>query len=259
MEPRRPSAPGPRRERILSLASPLALLLLWELAVRAQLVDRRFIAAPSLILVEIWKMAASGELFRHLLVSLGRIAGGFLIGVAPAVLLGLWMGLSRPVRAVIDPLVAALYPIPKIAILPLVMVFLGIGEASKVAIVAIAAFFPVIINTYTGVVNVERIYLDVARSFGAGRGLIFRRVVFPGALPVIFAGVRLALGVCLIVIVSAEFVAAREGIGFLIWSSWETLVIEKMFVGLLVIAAIGTASTVLLREAQAWAIPWKAD
>ena len=247
------------RERLLSILSPLALLVLWEAVVQAGLVDRRFIAAPSRILVELGKMAASGELARHVLASLGRIAGGFLLGVVPGILLGLWMGLSRPVRAVIDPLISATYPIPKIAILPLIMVFLGIGEASKVAIVAIAAFFPVIVNTYTGVATLDRIYLDVARSFGASRRLVFRRVVFPGALPVIFAGIRLALGVCLIIIVSAEFVAAREGIGFLIWSSWETLVIEKMFVGLLVIAVIGTVFTLLLREVQTWAIPWKTD
>ncbi len=248
-----------RHERLLSIVSPLALLALWELVVQLSLVDRRFIAAPSLIGRELVAMALSGELTRHVLASLLRIAGGFVLGVVPAVLLGLWMGLSRPVRAVVDPLIAATYPIPKIAILPLVMVFLGIGEASKVAIVAIAAFFPVAINTYTGVATVDRIYLDVAQSFRATRALTFRRVVLPGALPVIFAGLRLALGVCLIVIVSAEFVAAREGIGFLIWSSWETLVIEKMFVGLLVIAVIGTVFTVILREIQAWAIPWKVD
>lgn len=247
------------RERLLSILSPLLLLAVWEISVRAGLVDRRFIAAPSIILIALWDMLVSGELMRHLGASLGRIAAGFAIGVVPAVLLGLWMGISRPVRAVVDPLIAAVYPIPKIAVLPLLMVFFGIGEGSKIAVVAISAFFPVIINTYAGVANVDRIYLDVARSFGAGRALVFRRVVFPGALPVIFAGIRLALGVCLIVIVSAEFVAARSGIGFLIWSSWETLLIDKMFVGLLVIAVIGTLVNILLREIQARAIPWQSE
>jgi ABC-type nitrate/sulfonate/bicarbonate transport system permease component len=247
------------RERLLSILSPLLLLAVWEVAVRAGLVDRRFIAAPSIILVALWDMLASGELARHVGISLWRIAAGFGIGVVPAVLLGLWMGLSRPVRAVIDPLIAAVYPIPKIAILPLLMVFFGIGESSKIAVVAISAFFPIVINTYAGVANIERVYLDVAQSFGASRALVFRRVVFPGALPVIFAGIRLALGVCLIVIVSAEFVAARSGIGFLIWSSWEMLLIDKMFVGLLVIAVIGTLLTILLREIQRWAIPWRSE
>lgn len=247
------------RERWLSVGSPLLLLVLWEISVQAGWLDRRFIAAPSLILGELWRMLASGELLRHLAASLGRIAAGFAIGVVPAILLGLWMGLSRPVRAIIDPLIGAIYPIPKIAILPLLMVLLGIGEASKIAVVAISVFFPVIVNTYAGVTTVERIYLDVAQSFGAGRALVFRRVVFPGALPVIFAGIRLALGVSLIVIVSAEFVAARDGIGFLIWSSWETLVIEKMFVGLLVISIIGTLLNVALKELQRWAIPWQTE
>jgi NitT/TauT family transport system permease protein len=247
------------RERWLSFGSPLLLLVLWEVAVQVGWLDPRFIAAPSLILVRLWNMVLSGELLRHLGASMWRIAAGFAIGVVPAILLGLWMGLSRPVRAIIDPLIGAIYPIPKIAILPLLMVLLGIGEASKIAVVAISAFFPVIVNTYTGVATVERIYLDVAHSFGASRALLFRRVVFPGALPVIFAGIRLALGVCLIVIVSAEFVAARDGIGFLIWSSWETLVIEKMFVGLLVISVIGTLMNVGLKELQGWAIPWQEE
>lgn len=247
------------RERVLSILSPLVLLAAWELSVRAGLVDRRFIPAPSIILIALWEMLASGELARHVGASLWRIIAGFTIGVVPAVLLGLWMGLSRPVRAVVDPLIAAVYPIPKIAILPLLMVFFGIGEASKIAVVAISAFFPILINTYTGVATVDRIYLDVAQSFGASRTLVFRRVVFPGALPVIFAGVRLALGVCLIVIVSAEFVAARSGIGFLIWSSWEILLIDKMFVGLLVIAAIGTLMNILLKEIQRRAIPWQPE
>ncbi len=245
------------RERLLSILSPLLLIAAWELTVRLGLVDGRFIAAPSLILVALWNMSVSGELARDVGVSLWRIAAGFAIGVVPAVLLGLWMGLSRSVRAVFDPLIAAVYPIPKIAILPLLMVFFGIGESSKIAVVAISAFFPVVINTYTGVANVDRVYLDVAQSFGASRALVFRRVVFPGALPVIFAGIRLALGVCLIVIVSAEFVAARSGIGFLIWSSWEMLLIDKMFVGLLVIAVIGTLLTIGLREIQRRAIPWR--
>ncbi len=247
------------RERWLSIGSPFVLLVLWEVSVQAGWLDRRFIAAPSLIVVKLWEMLASGELLRHLGASMWRIAAGFVIGVVPAILLGLWMGLSRPVRAIVDPLIGAIYPIPKIAILPLLMVLLGIGEASKVAVVAISAFFPVIVNTYAGVTTVERIYLDVARSFGASRALVFRRVVFPGALPVIFAGIRLALGVCLIVIVSAEFVAARDGIGFLIWSSWETLVIEKMFVGLLVISVIGTLLNIALKELQGWAIPWQTE
>ncbi len=247
------------RERWFSVASPLALLALWEASVRVGLLDRRFIAAPSLILAELWRMLLSGELVHHLGISMLRIAAGFVIGVIPAILLGLWMGLSRAVRAVVDPLVAAIYPVPKIAILPLLMVLLGIGEASKIAVVAISAFFPVLINTCMGVATVDRIYLDVAQSFGASRALVFRRVVFPGALPVIFAGVRLSLGVCLIVIVSAEFVAARSGIGFLIWSSWETLVIEKMFVGLLVISVIGTLMNVALKALHDWAIPWQSE
>jgi NitT/TauT family transport system permease protein len=247
------------QERLLAVGSPIALLVIWEVLVWAKAVDARFVPAPSTIFVAGWEMIRSGELWEHVGASLVRLVAGFFVGVVPGIALGLLMGLNRYVRAALDPLVAATYPIPKIAILPLLMLAFGIGEASKIAIIAIAVIYLALINTMLGVMTLDRIYFEVARNYGAPWRKLFTRVIIPGALPHIFAGLRLALGVSLIVIVGAEFVAAKSGIGFLIWTSWESLLIEKMFVGIIVITVLGVAFTAALKEVERLCIPWRKE
>ena len=248
---------GVAQERLLAIGSPALLLVVWEALVWARVVDARFVPAPSTIFEAAWQMTRSGELWEHVRASLLRLAAGFLIGVVPGGAIGLVMGLNRYVRAALDPLVAATYPIPKIAILPLLMLAFGIGEASKIAIIAIAVVYLALINTMLGVMTLDRIYFEVARNYGAPWRKLFTRVIIPGALPHIFAGLRLSLGVSLIVIVGAEFVAAKSGIGYLIWTSWESLVIEKMFVGIIVITVLGVVFTAVLKEVEHICIPWR--
>ena len=177
----------------------------------------------------------------------------------PAVVCGLLMAMFRPVRMAIDPLIAALFPIPKIALMPLLLLALGFGEASKIALVAIAVFFPVCVNTYVGASNIEKIYWDVAKNYGASQTVMFTRIVFFGALPTIFAGIRIALAVSFIVLVAAEFVATKSGIGYLIWNSWELLQVDIMFVGIVTIGILGLITSALLQELERIVIPWKAE
>lgn len=245
------------QERALTILSPVAILAIWQLASWGNLLDPRFVPSPLKIIGASWELIVTGELWQHISASLLRICIGFVLGVVPGIIIGMLMGLNRLVRATLDPIVAATYPIPKIAILPLLMLLFGIGEGSKIAIVAIAVFFLVLINTMLGVREIGSIYFDVARNFKAPRLKFFWRVILPGAMPSIFAGLRLSLGVALIVLVAAEFVAANAGIGYLIWSSWETLVIENMFVGIIVITVLGVVSTFLLKELERLLIPWK--
>ena len=247
------------KERLLAIGSPVALLVLWQILSWLKVLDARFIPSPLTIFEGGIALIRTGELWTHLGASLWRLAGGFLLGTIPGIALGLVMGLSRYVRAALDPIVAATFPIPKIAILPLIMLYLGIGEASKIAIIAIAVIYLVLINTMVGVLTIERVYFDVAKSYNAPWRKLFTRVIIPGAAPMIFAGLRLSLGVSLIVIVSAEFVAAKAGIGYLIWSSWETLVIENMFVGIIVITVLGVVSTFLLKELERVLMPWRRE
>ena len=247
------------QERLLYLASPIGLLLLWQLLLMAGIGDRRFVPAPSDIALRYWQMLASGELIYHSAVTLYRVFGGFFIGIVPAIAAGLLMAMFRPVRIFFDPLIATLFPIPKIALMPLLLLAFGFGDASKVALVVIAVFFPVVVNTYVGAANIEKIYWDVARNFGASQSVIFRRIVFFGALPMIFAGLRIALAVSFIVLVAAEFVATKAGIGYLIWNSWELLQVDVMFVGIVTVGILGLIATVILQEIERLVIPWKAE
>jgi NitT/TauT family transport system permease protein len=221
--------------------------------------DRRFIPAPSNIALRFWDMIVSGELWTHVAITLYRVFTGFALGVVPGIVVGLLMAMFRPVRIFFDPLIAALFPIPKIALMPLLLLVFGFGDLSKVMLVAIAVFFPVIINTYSGASNIEKIYWDVAKNYGASQQVMFRRIVFFGALPMIFAGLRIALAVSFIVLVAAEFVATKAGIGYLIWNSWELLQVDVMFVGIVTVGVLGLIATVILQEIERKVIPWKAE
>jgi len=247
------------RERILGIASPIALLVVWELAARLHFIDTRFFPAPSSIIAVLIDMLRSGELVTNTLVSLRRLALGTLIGGVPALVLGIAMGLNRWVRAAFDPLVAATYPIPKSAILPLALLIFGLGEGSKIFMVAIGVFFPVVINATTGVLEINRIYLDVGRNYKASRWDTFWTIALPGALPVIMTGFKLGVGIGLLLIAIAEMIGAKSGLGFMIWTAWETFSVEQMYVGLFMIAIIGFALTFGLNELERVIIPWKRD
>src|SRR5437867_7162885 len=251
-------------ERVLSVLSPLLLLTLWQIGTLVRkgdgitLIDTRFFPAPTSILQALVQMLQTGELLNHLGISLTRLAIGFCIGAVPGVIVGIAMGLFGPIRAVIQPLVDGTFPIPKIAILPLFIMIFGIGEESKYAIIAVAVIYLVLINTVAGVRNIDKIYLDVGKNFHASRLMMFTDIALPGALPLIVAGLRLGMGVALLVIISAEFVGAKSGIGYLIWTSWQVFQVEKMYVGLLVTAILGFGIAFLLNFLERVLIPWKA-
>jgi NitT/TauT family transport system permease protein len=244
------------RDRIINIASPIGLLVLWELAVRAGFLDARFFPAPSVILNQLFVLSASGELWENTWASMRRLFWGFLLGGIPALLLGISMGLSRMLRAIVDPLISATYPIPKSAIMPLLLLIFGLGEGSKVVMVAIGVFYPVLINSMAGVLEINKIYLDVGHNFRASRWQMFRTIALPGALPLILSGVKLGVGMGLILIAIAEMIGAKSGLGYMIWNAWEILSVETMYVGLLVIAVIGFAFSLLLNELEN-SVPWK--
>src|SRR5215467_4284037 len=248
-----------RRERIMSFASPLGLLLIWEIAGRLGLIDVRFFPVPSSIIGVMVSMLMSGELIEHVLISLQRIALGFLLGGVPAIVIGIVMGISRPMRALVDPLIVATYPIPKSSLLPLILLIFGLGEMSKVVMVAIGVFYPVAINATAGVLQINQVYLDVGKSFKASRWDTFRTIALPGALPFIMTGVKLGAGLALILIAVAEMVGAKSGLGYMIWSAWETFGVTQMYVGLFTIALIGFGISFLLREVERLIVRWKVD
>jgi ABC-type nitrate/sulfonate/bicarbonate transport system permease component len=241
----------------VSVLSPVVLLLLWELAARAGWVDVRFFPAPSEILRQLAAMIASAEIWPHLGMTLSRVLVGFALGAIPGVAIGLAMGVSPLVAAIVQPLVQATFPIPKVAILPLFILLLGLGEASKYAVVAVSVVYIALINAYEGVRDIDPIHFDVGRNYGAGKGRQFLDIALPGALPQIFTGLKTSFGVALLVIVAAEFVGAKSGIGFLIWNSWQIFAIEKMYVGLMATALLGFGSAALFTVAERVLIPWR--
>ena len=245
-------------DRWLAVLSPLGLLIVWELLNRIGVLDGRFVPPPSVIGRTLVTLTRTGELPYQVGVSVERILAGFVLGAVPAVALGLAMGLNRSVRAAVMPLVAALYPIPKIAVYPLIIFYLGIGEASKVGIVAISIFFLVLLNTMAGVLGLDRAYVNIARAYGARPIDVFTTVAWPGALPSIFVGLKLGMGFALIVIVGAELLGSDAGIGFLIWRAYQIFAIDVMFAGLLVTALLGWLATAGLDSLERWALPWRA-
>jgi len=246
------------RDRLIGLLSPALLLLLWEGCAQVGWIDQRFFPAPSRIVASFLRLSSSGELWGNLATSLARLFWGYLLGGVPALALGLAMGLYRPVRAIVDPLVATTYPVPKSAILPLMLLIFGLGEASKVAMVALGVFYPMIINTTAGVLEIDKIYLDVGKNFGAGRWQTFRTIALPGAAPLIMAGMKLGAGLGLVLIAIAEMVGAQSGIGYMIRNAWQLMAVDTMFVGLIVIAILGFAFNWALDELERWLLPWKA-
>ena len=249
------------QERIVGLFAPIALLLLWEAIVRIGLLDHRYFPAPSSIISTfyflLFDVSWDDSLIHQVLISLGRVAIGFALGAIPAVLIGIIMGLVPLVRAAIQPIDGAVLPIPKVAILPIIMLLFGIGEESKWVIIAIGVFFQVLVATATGVANIDKIYFDVGRNFKAGQWATYRKIALPGALPTIFAGLRLGWGMALLLLVTAEMVSSDGGVGFLIWKAWQTLSVEEMYVGLVTIAAIGIVSFWLFDFMERRLLPWR--
>ncbi len=243
-------------ERFLTLISPIIVLVTWEMLVRLGYLEALFFPPPSVIARTLWQLIVSGELKRELSVTLRRIILGFGLGVIPGLVLGLMMGSSSKIRAFLDPLVSATYPVPKITLLPLVMLIFGIGELSKIILVAIGCFYLMLINSMAGVRNINPLYFEVAKNYGAGRLKTFFRVLLPGSLPVVFTGARLSLGISLLLVVMVEFASAQRGIGAMIWLAWQTLRTERLYAGIIVIALLGWLFTSLLQRLEKILIPW---
>jgi len=241
----------------VSVASILCLLAIWELICQSGVVSSLFLPAPSAIINALLEMIADGEIGVSLAASLYRILAGFFVGSLIGLAVGLITGTSALMDKIGTPIVNAIYPIPKIALLPLFILWLGIGELSKVTIIALGVFFPVAMNTYSGVKNVDTLLLKVAASFNASWWMTMKSVVLPNALPMIFAGLRLAAGTSLLLLVAAEMIAAQVGIGALILHYGDLMITDKLMAGVIVLSLLGLVFNLILQFVERKAIPWK--
>ena len=246
-----------RGERLVAVAAPISIVLLWQIAVSTRFLNPGLFPPPSEIAANFIEYAKSGELARNTAATLGRLVVGCLIGGIPGTLIGLAMGMNRWVRAYFQPVIALLYPIPKIAILPLLYFIFGVGEQAKWAAIAVGVFFLMVINTEAGVRQIEPIYLDVARAYRIRPWSFYFRVLLPGALPNIYAGIKLSIGIAIVLAVAAEFQLTRVGLGFAIFNAQQLLDVDRLYAALVAVSLLGCILTYGLDLTERWAIPWK--
>lgn len=266
-KPGTPGAPKPAERTIkqnwgLQIGPWLALMLFlvaWEIAAYFGWVARLFFPAPSVIGLALWKMILSGRLVDDMQISLYRLGSGLLIGGFSGALSGIVLGWSLVARRLAEPFVAAIHPLPKIALLPLVLIIFGIGEESKIVLIALAAFFPMLINAMVGVQQIEGIYWEVAANYGAGGVKLLLRVLLPGSMPYLLAGFRLSLNAALVVTLAVEQLTARQGLGANIWLAWETMRTEELYATLFVIALLGLVTNWLSSLFARRMAPWRLE
>jgi NitT/TauT family transport system permease protein len=218
-----------------------AMLAAWQEASHAGLIDSLFLPSPLQIAAALRELAVSGELARHFAASLMRIGIGWAIGAAAGILLGGMIGLFSAWRSAGLPFISAIFPIPKIALLPLLILWLGIGEASKVATIALGVFFPMAISAYAGVDSVPRNLIRMAQSFDIPSTRIVANVVVPGMLPSVLAGCRISASIALILVVAAEMIGANVGIGAFVLTAGNLMQTDKLMAGIVAISILGVA------------------
>jgi NitT/TauT family transport system permease protein len=235
---------------LLGTIAMAAFLVFWELVVAFGCVNPLFTSSPSRIVTAGYEMFADGSIYEHIAVSAHEFVVGYGLAIVIGVPLGILMGWYSRVNAVLEPFVAALYATPRIALLPLILIWLGIGIASKIAIVFLGAVFPILVNTITGVRTVEADFIKAARSFGANDWQMFLTVVLPSSVPLLLAGLRLGLGHALVGIVVGEMYGSTKGLGFLIATAGAQFQTDQVMVGIILIAGAGVALTELLRAIE---------
>ncbi|MET2829987.1 ABC transporter permease subunit [Mesorhizobium shangrilense] len=258
------SRPSPTRRgvsaRMVSAVTILAVLAIWALSARLQLVSPVFLPSPVAVWNKFIVVARDGfvdaTLAQHIIASLGRVFAALIAAIVVGVPVGLAIGISTIGRGIFDPLLEFLRPIPPLAYLPLVIIWFGIGEPSKILVIAIAMLAPVALSTASGVRGVSQERVNAARSLGATRVQVIRLVILPSALPAILTGLRIALGAGWSTLVAAELVAATRGLGFMIQSAAQFLVTDVVVMGILVIAAIAFVLEFTIRRIERVLVPW---
>ncbi len=235
---------------------PLLLLAGWELASRAGLIAGNVLPAPSAVAAAFWRLLVSGELPVNIGVSTARALAGFIIGGSIGFALGLANGLSALSRGITDTTLQMIRNIPHLALIPLVILWFGIDEEAKLFLVALGVFFPIYVNTLLGIQSVDPQLVEMGRTYGMSRSALFRRVILPGALPAIFAGLRYALGIMWLTLIVAETIAASSGLGYMAMQAREFLLIDVVVLSILIYALLGKLADSLARLLERWCLQW---
>lgn len=248
---------APKAGRYSGWIALVLVLGLWQLAGSAGWVNPLFLPPPSAIALAIWKLALSGALWNHVSASVVRIGAGWILGTMAGVAVGFAIGLSSLARGVGITFISALFPIPKIALLPLLILWLGIGEEPKIATIALGVFFSTAISVYSGVDAVPRNLIRMAQSFGVPFASIVRRVIWPGALPSILAGFRISASVALLLVVSAEMIGAQFGIGAFVLQAGNLMQTDQLLAGVVMLSLFGLAVGKLINLLEIRLLHWR--
>lgn len=260
--PQSASAKVPRETSItlISTITIIALIAVWWLVTTLGWIDALFLPSPVAVIDRFQDLVANGymsiSLWSHIGASLGRIGTALIAAVITAIPLGITIGRNKIVRGVLDPIIEFYRPIPPLAYLPLIVIWCGIGELSKVLLIYLAIFAPIVIATATGVRSVDQAKIRAAQSLGATQMQIIKHVILPSSLPNILTGIRIGLGVGWSTLVAAELVGASEGLGFMVQSSSQLLATDVVIVGILIIAVIAFILEIGLRRLQRRLVPW---
>ena len=241
----------------LYVALPAALIVLWQGLFELGLIRPILLPPPTKVAAAFWSLTVTGELPRHIAISLERVLAGFAVAATAGLALGLAIGLSRRVDRATDLLIQLIKPIPPIAWIPLAILWFGIGEAAKVYIIFLGAFFPVLVNTIDGIRQTDHRYVELARLLEVPRRRFITRVVLPGALPAIMTGLRIGVMVAWMCVVASELIAASSGIGYLIMDARQLSQTDVVLVGMITIGIMGKLLDVLLKAIERRLIRWK--
>lgn len=246
-------------QALLRLLSPFLLLVLWEALSRSSLLDPRFFPPPTEIAQTGWQMVQSGALWDSVRHSLYRVFGGYALGAVLGGAAGLLLGLSPWLRALLEPWLLVTYPVPKLAIYPLLVLLVGLGDPPIIILLAIAVFYIVALNAIAGVLSIKPVILDVGRDCNASFFQSVWTIALPAAMPHLLTGLEVSLGIAYIVLIAAEFVGAERGLGSVIWSSWQLFDVAPMYVAITTVSVMGYLSVIGLRALGNWLMPWRSQ
>jgi NitT/TauT family transport system permease protein len=248
---------APREFPLAAAATLIAIVALWQAGASAGLISTDFLSDPAQIAVALYRLALSGELWSHLSASLRRLAIGWAVGTVAGLALGFAVGLSSLARSPGMAVVNALFPIPKIALVPLFIIWFGIGEGSKDVTLAFGVFFPTVINTMAGVDGVPRGLIRMGQSFGMSRAAIVGKIVLPGALPAILSGFRITTSTAIILLVAAEMIGAEKGIGAFVLAAGNLYDTDNLLAGIVVLSALGLSVSWVIGRLERWLLAWR--
>ncbi len=243
-------------EKAIPFIITALFFLSWEWASSTGIISRFIFPQPSRIIIYLFTALQSSEFWINLFATISRLLIGFIAGGLPGLALGLLMGWQPRVRSAIEPIIGALHPIPKITLFPLLLVIFGIGETSSILLIALAVFFPTLINAVEGVRQIPPVYFEVAQNVNASRGLTFYRVILPASMPFMLAGARIALNIGLIVTLTIELINGSSGLGVMMWFGWQMMRLEQVYGIIFVVSIIGLLLNSSMNALLHWFSPW---